>query len=452
MKGMFALLSTDEEIGTGSETELEAAQTETEVAQGVAETTTADADIEKDVTAVDTAMDASDELEDIGNVAADAVESGEGLDEKAAEIATIAVESIFNRLSIPTKQTIVLARESFGHTNTRLDSTKVIVEGVVDTIKKVWAGIKQFAVRIWEKIKLFFAGITKSSKALGKQIEDLKERAKRAEGEPPKENLKNSSLATKLSTGQSGVPSDSEYNILASNAKKLIAASNAVAVLRNDIENALTPLAQKAEVTKSDFTVLDHATNTYAKAVGAALNPIVKVTDQKILTLVGEKGSDGKDIEGTVYGTFVGSRFLVHQTKTLNDGSVENILAWKTRHYEKKVEEVTPLDTGRILSLLNVAGNLNDDFDALEKTNKSLEKTKSRVEDLAASVMKSADKLVDKEGNADFSRLIKKLQQQSKEAFEVINTFGRQTPAIVFETARTGAEYASVSLAALKSK
>ena len=64
------------------------------------------------------------------------------MDEAAAEMASIAIESIRNRLGIRAQTRLVPATESFGNTNTRVVSTKLVVEEIGETLKRIWAAIK----------------------------------------------------------------------------------------------------------------------------------------------------------------------------------------------------------------------------------------------------------------------------------------------------------------------
>ncbi len=113
----------------------------------------------------------------------DAVEDGEGLTEEAAEVASIAIESIRNRLGFRAQSRLVPATESFGNTNTRVMSTRLVIEGIGDTIKKIWAAIKAAALRVWEMIKSFFAKLFNSATMLAKHIQALKDRARGMSGD-----------------------------------------------------------------------------------------------------------------------------------------------------------------------------------------------------------------------------------------------------------------------------
>ena len=140
MTGLIAAMEEIEnEVPVNQE---EAAETAVAVADESAEIQQDGDEIGTTVAQVEDAVQAGEELESIGEVAVDSVEGGEGLTEEAAEVASIAIESIRNRLGFRTETCLVPATESFGNTNTRVMSTRLVIEGIGDTLKKIWAAIK----------------------------------------------------------------------------------------------------------------------------------------------------------------------------------------------------------------------------------------------------------------------------------------------------------------------
>lgn len=158
--------------------------------EGNAELESASADIESDgrdiedgVEALEDAMNDADTLEDIGDVMGDSVENGEGLSEDAAQIAEVAVESIYRRLGIRRAKAMP-SMESFGSSSSRVHATRVAMEGIGDWVKETWAKIVQFFKDLWEKISNFFrkalAGIGQlksAAQALKKKASGLSSKA-----------------------------------------------------------------------------------------------------------------------------------------------------------------------------------------------------------------------------------------------------------------------------------
>lgn len=157
MRGLFAVMEdelgataaadapTNEQVERVQELEEQVAQAE--VAEGQAEVTEM-ADI------ADEAVTAIEELADVAEVMSDSIEGGgDGLTEDAAEIAEVAVEAICARLGYKPTKKLVPSMEAFGSTSSRVEATKYALEGVSDTMKKIWEAIKGFFNRIWEAIK-----------------------------------------------------------------------------------------------------------------------------------------------------------------------------------------------------------------------------------------------------------------------------------------------------------
>lgn len=152
-----------------------------EVEQGAAEVAEQVAEVEDLNTAIEEAEADAETLGEIQETLAETVESGEGVDETTAEVAEIAVEAICARLGIRSQQKVIPALESFGSKGSKLTATKVAVEGISDTLKKVWEAIKKAFVTVWQKIKDFFAKFFDNSEKVKKLAESLKEKAKAGE-------------------------------------------------------------------------------------------------------------------------------------------------------------------------------------------------------------------------------------------------------------------------------
>ncbi len=187
MRGLFAVMEdelaatlpapADEQVERVQELEEQVAQAE--VAEGQAEVAEMADTVEEAVTAIE-------ELADVAGVMEDSIEEegkeGEGLSEDAAEIAEVAVEAICARLGYKPAKKPIPSLEAFGSTSSRLDATKYALEGVADTIKKIWEAIKGFFSRIWEAIKGLWKRLIDAStrvKARAETLEGKLEAAKK---------------------------------------------------------------------------------------------------------------------------------------------------------------------------------------------------------------------------------------------------------------------------------
>ena len=178
MRGLFAVMEdemaatlpapADEQVERVQELEEQVAQAE--VAEGQAEVAEM-ADI------ADEAVTAIEELADVAEVMSDSVEGGgEGLTEDAAEIAEVAVEAICARLGYKPAKKLMPSLEAFGSTSSRVEATKYALEGIEDTMKKIWEAIKGFFNRIWEAIKGLWKRLTDASLRVAARVKKLEEK------------------------------------------------------------------------------------------------------------------------------------------------------------------------------------------------------------------------------------------------------------------------------------
>ena len=179
MRGLFAVMedelgataaaTTDEQVERVQELEEQVAQAE--VAESQAEVTEM-ADI------ADEAVTAIEELADVAEVMSDSVEGGgDGLTEDAAEIAEVAVEAICARLGYKPTKKLMPSMEAFGSTSSRVEATKYALEGVAETVRKIWEAIKGFFNRIWEAIKGLWKRMMDASTKVAARVKKLEEKA-----------------------------------------------------------------------------------------------------------------------------------------------------------------------------------------------------------------------------------------------------------------------------------
>ena len=173
-----------------------------EVEAGSAEVVEEAEEIQEGIEAADEAGEDGETLGDIQEVMAESVEKGEGLDETSAAIAEVAVEAICARLGISGKH-LMPATESFGSSNSRLAATKIAMENVGETIKRILEGIKKFFAGLWEKIKAFYTNffgnsekVEKLAKEMQAKVEGLDKAAEAKAGE-----FKSGAIAGALNDG-----------------------------------------------------------------------------------------------------------------------------------------------------------------------------------------------------------------------------------------------------------
>lgn len=179
-RGLFAVLEDELSVIVPGVTNEQAERVE-ELEEQVAQSEVVEADLEvaESNDTIEEAVTAIEELTDLAEVAEGSIEEGEGLSEDAAEIAEVAVEAICARLGYKPAKKVIPALESFGGASSRLDATKYALEGIKETIAKIWEAVKNFFKGIWTKIvalwkQLFDAATKVQARAttLNKKIDE----------------------------------------------------------------------------------------------------------------------------------------------------------------------------------------------------------------------------------------------------------------------------------------
>ncbi len=436
-------------------------------------TVQADADeVGVSVSQVEDAVQAGGELEDIADVASEAVESGEGLDESAAEMASIAIESIRNRLGIRGESRLVPATESFGNVNTRVMSTRLIVENIGDTLKRIWAAIKAAAARIWDKIRSFFAGLFKSTEGLIKLINSLRDRARKV---PSGANQKEKSLKHEGVARGLGVDKEANFSTyervyantieiadvikkIAGNDSKIV--SGARDVFKNGVVDASTVdtylkgLDTNAEsverVLTSAFKVLtgDAASGIAGVSADARINDVSKYQSKK-----DRKSTTAKP--PMVFGPFAGGVALVYVKREHTEAgkSYVNFDLSFTGTKGKSASKIAALDLSQIHEILakslSLAAKLND----IKKTESEINTIVKSIQRTADDVMTNSAKILDKTGSSTETRLgLEAARSSINDTLKMINSLAARGPALQFQLAKLGADYASISLRNLGEK
>lgn len=462
----IGLIGAMEEVdNTATEVDLvEAGETAVEVADESAE-------IQKDNTAIDVtvgqveeAVQAGDELESIGEVAVDAVESGEGMTEQTAELAEIAIESICNRLGYrPAVRLVPAVESSFGNTASRLTSTKIVIENISDTLKKIWASIKAAALRVWDMVKSFIANLFKSTTALGKHIDALRQRVRNIDpsAKPDKKTLK-SGVAKFFSVGKKADLKTWEQ--LDNNLYYLITGLGEISAGRRKIAEEASKLFSGSKITKD--SVAD-----YLKAQSAAStkieNILTKVTELAVVDIATDGTSNRnkkanekiaeseKKIKEFTYGPFPGHIVLSMRktTSVVNGVNVDNVLLSFKAAKGDYAEEIEALDADGIKKILDQA---NKALNLLKDVNKTLSNYESMTKSIvksAETVISEASKILDKTGSDSETRQgLEELKRDVKNSIADLGSFGAKSPAISFQTVKNLGDWASISLRNLKVK
>lgn len=457
------LLAMEEIDNTGADMdEVESAEVAATVADESAEIQTDNTDIGIEVAKVEDAVQAGEELEALGDLAASSLEEGEGMSEETAEAVSIAVESILNRLGAVRESRTVPVAESFGNASSRRVSTKLVVEGIGDWLKKIWASIKAAAARLWDKIRNFLAGLFNSAKSLSKMLTNLKERARKVPSDyaPKDKELKNKSLAKSI--GWKEKANLKTFGLVVKASESLAAAAEAVTSHSRAINLAAQELAAK-EINEANVKAFVNKKSTEYQAIekifqdgiSAGLETVHKETAlvKKAKGRVDKKTGDGSKT-GSV-GPFPGSSVLTavaSQTTVLGVQSQSLRLAFEA-YPDKLPEEAEALTLGEIQNVIEVSLKLSNkivDFQATQKNAETITKAQQKAAD---TVLKEAEKILNKTGSSAETRQgLNEMKETITDSMALLNTFANNAPVMAFRAARAGADYASASLKNLAPK
>lgn len=125
------------------------------------------ADVDAGLAEIDSVMEDTNTLSALTDKAQEIQDRDGGLDETASEVLDIAVEAIYTRLGISRKP--VLAMEGFADKNGKRN-VNVALEGLGETLAKIWKAIKEAFLKMWNWIKSFFT----SAESVGEKQKNTK--------------------------------------------------------------------------------------------------------------------------------------------------------------------------------------------------------------------------------------------------------------------------------------
>lgn len=396
----------------GDNDEVEAANTATEVEATTSELGDIDGEVSEYSDGIDASVGATEELGEVNDVLAAGVESGEGVSEETAKMAEIAVEAICAKVGISAREARIMpAMESFGSTNSRLTATRLAMEGIKETAKRVWEAIKKACIHVWNVIKSFFAGLFKSRSMLEKHLKNLKDRANVAKGDPKEKKMSSGAKAFSVK-GKATV--DNVAKVLADSLQMLTIsvtiseqlASNTAAVLVNDdlVYNAYDMF------TKLPAGMDESKAGKGGKAYGSLVNgrAIVVTLDK----------SDKKE----------------HKT-SINVEVVE-------KNFAKEIEAPTKV---QILQVIDAAQATLKALINYDKVSKNLEKINKTLVNTTDTILSEMNK-----GSDNLGETVPEEKTKQQDNVRAINSLiaklGTACPNLVFSACKSAADYANAGI------
>ena len=388
----------------GSNDEVVAAQTATEVEAAASELGETGAEAEKYADGIDTAAGAAEELGEVEAKLEEGVESGEGVSAETAEMAEIAVEAICAKVGISARrERIMPAMESFGSSNSRLAATKLALEGIKETAQRIWESIKKAAVHVWNVIKSFIAGLFKSRTMLEKHLKNLKERVNNASGTPKSKTFSTAAKAFSID----GKANPSTVETILTEAADLDEMAKAMSAA---VEELVTRAREKKDVKAELKELFD-----YIKKSGLSRN----IGDNRVAVgyLVGGRSfvvTDGKD---DAAGTFA-----VEVTE---------------KNPAKEIDAPTKEQIGKVI---DQALKVIELLKAFDKISKSLEKTNKLTIDYADKMIRLRGEAEDKKSEANDAA------KALRSATTMMAKIGVAMPNMMFGAAKAAADYANAGI------
>ena len=421
--------------------EAETAELAVSVADESSEVQSEGEEIGVTVSQVEDAVQAGEELEDIAEVAAETVEEGEGMDEAAAEMASIAIESIRNRLGIRAQTRLVPATESFGNTNTRVVSTKLVVEEIGETLKRIWAAIKAAALRLRDKLVQFLSKLFSANAMLIKHIEGLKERVRKLPSNlTPKEDvIKAGSVAAAITVG--GKADAKTYGEIVAASRKLLSVASGVMTEAQKMavgEQTLVSGLAQGDAYDKIARSMENSTRRVQSEMGTL--PKGQFSSDEV------KGFDKKDVKVEVFGPFVGRSAVVLEVTTKDDLELFSVSV--KGGVAKAAENVAALKPAEMSEVLAQALDLAKDMDKAKKIQEAVKASTESMAKAAESVIKNVDRAVGKENeeNAEVKKTMVILKQMVSSSMRAMEGLTARVPSLAFSTSKAGADYVSASL------
>lgn len=174
---MSIFLNMEDFDTNGDGAELAVAENTAEVAAEVNAVEPEAAELSAGFVAVEDAVAEAEGLEAVADRVAESIEGGEGLTEGEADVVEMAVEQAFRRLRMSRGAELrALTVENFGSGNSRLASSKLVFEGIGETLKKIWEKIKAAIKGLWQRVLDFFSRSTANLDAVEKEALAIRQR------------------------------------------------------------------------------------------------------------------------------------------------------------------------------------------------------------------------------------------------------------------------------------
>lgn len=422
------------------ENEMDAVEVDAEVTEGVNEIVEEQGEIEELNDGVDSAVSDLDTLEQIEGKMEESVESGEGISEDAAEIAEIAIESIGRRLGIP--MNVMPAMESFGSSSSRKRATQIALEGIGDTIKKIWTYIRDGFKRMWTSIKDFFGRFFENSEKVRKQAEALRKTANERAGWNVKEKDVKVGASTATLLSVKGKYTKANLEVLQKNHEGI---TNQLVNLNDVLGQTVSSLNEYIKLAKDGKATRDKLDTTMAEQTAT----ISKMMSDKISITTSKPNSKGSTIS---VGPFVGGDMIDFTINKKND-AVTGVSLTTVEGEKNSSDNLPGVKSEEIAAICDQIISLTKTTEEFKKAQSGIKKLNEDFIGLADQAVKFAETVAGTAKDAD--EVVKAINLVRSPVTQLSNFSTRMitmTPAWNVKLAKGMLSYASACLKNLEEK
>lgn len=194
-KGLLASLENEQDVVAE-----EVVETADNAEADLAEAAEVEVELAETTDAIDEGAEDAETLEEIADVLEETEQEG-GADPVTAQVAEVAVEAIYKRLGLAKAKPLAHGLESFSDKATRLDATRLSVEGIRETAKRVWEAIYAMLMKIKDFLVRIYKAIFDSHTKLINRAEKIKKVAQEATAGATKEKEVTGNFIRALANG-----------------------------------------------------------------------------------------------------------------------------------------------------------------------------------------------------------------------------------------------------------
>jgi hypothetical protein len=327
--------------------------------------------------------DVAEALESIAEVLGQAAKNG-GIDRHSAAVVAVATDALYARVGVSTSR--FPAMESFGSTSSKAAATKVAMEEIKETVKKIWDAIVaafkraiQFVIDFWNKV-------TDASGKMGKRAEELKKAAGELKGEMTEKEIKNDRIAASLDSSKGAGNAEIIGNLVklvedvnsGKNAEKTIVDGGNVAEALGASKEFVEKFSVKGGAPGANFSEVSGGT----APEGCAVYKSGELPGRKAVTAIGAKADATGEAAVKAYAE-----------------SKYEIGAFDPAHKAEEHKPLATLDKAGITSMAEAAGAIAKALATGKQHADKMNEVKKKVAEKAEQLGKAAAAL--EEGSAD---------------------------------------------------